>query len=72
MSLWRTGVPLQQEGLLLKSVHMSFIFATFMFKKGDLHKETNLFTTGSCSESLLLRRDTVTESSMNLMTWRPS
>lgn len=43
-----------------------------MFKKDDLHKEINLFTTGSCSKSLLLRRDTVTESSTNLMTWHPS
>lgn len=46
------------EGFLLKSIHISFVFATLMFGKDDLHQSIKWFTTtGLCSESSLLRRD---------------
>ncbi len=40
-------------------------------EKDDLHQSQS-FTTGPCSDLSLLGRDTITESTVNLIMWHPS
>lgn len=59
-------------GFFRKSTNISLVFATLICRKEELHQSMNSFTTGPCSRSSLLSRDTMTESSANLTMCRPT
>lgn len=65
----REGVP---GTTFLKSINISFVLATLILIKDEEHQSVNSLTTGPWSGSLLVSKDTITESSANFKMWRPA